>query len=212
MARALLVDHDALRDAQARGDVLEANRLLQDAFQVDVRPALAELRIRAGLPADPIGPTSRAARPRSERRPAPGRRRGELVMAAMTRLPEAAAPARIAFEAGFPRSARPGPERHPGSPSHRRCAGSPATATSRATRPSRSSSPTTIRRSRGTSTTSTSSPSSRVAASHESEHGIDPVSVGTVIFIPPGVSHEYRGCEDLSSTTACSARTSTRPS
>ena len=53
MARALLVDHDALRDAQARGDVLEANRLLQDAFQADVRPVLAELRTERGLPADP---------------------------------------------------------------------------------------------------------------------------------------------------------------
>jgi len=52
-ARALLVDTAALREAQASGDVLEANRLLQDAFQVDVRPALAELRTQAGLPADP---------------------------------------------------------------------------------------------------------------------------------------------------------------
>jgi L-rhamnose isomerase/sugar isomerase len=52
-ARALLVDTVALRDAQASGDVLEANRLLQDAFQVDVRPALADLRVAAGLPADP---------------------------------------------------------------------------------------------------------------------------------------------------------------
>ena len=32
---------------------------------------------------------------------------------------------------------------------------------------------------------------------HESEHGIVPVEAGTVVFIPPGVSHEYRGCEDL---------------
>ena len=31
-ARALLVDTEALREAQARGDVLEANRLLQDAY------------------------------------------------------------------------------------------------------------------------------------------------------------------------------------
>ena len=33
--------------------MLEANRLLQDAFQTDVRPTLAELRTRAGLPDDP---------------------------------------------------------------------------------------------------------------------------------------------------------------
>ncbi len=52
-ARALLVDRSALRAAQAEGDVLEANRLVQDAFQTDVRPLLAELRVRQGLPADP---------------------------------------------------------------------------------------------------------------------------------------------------------------
>jgi L-rhamnose isomerase/sugar isomerase len=52
-ARALLVDTDGLREAQASGDVLESNRLLQDAYQVDVRPMLAELRLQAGLPADP---------------------------------------------------------------------------------------------------------------------------------------------------------------
>jgi L-rhamnose isomerase/sugar isomerase len=52
-ARALLVDTEALRAAQAAGDVLEANRLLQDAFQTDVRPMLAELRREHGLPEDP---------------------------------------------------------------------------------------------------------------------------------------------------------------
>jgi L-rhamnose isomerase/sugar isomerase len=52
-ARALLVDTASLRAAQEDGDVLEANRLLQDAFQTDVRPMLADLRIAAGLPADP---------------------------------------------------------------------------------------------------------------------------------------------------------------
>jgi L-rhamnose isomerase / sugar isomerase len=52
-ARALLVDRPALLVAQEVGDVLEANRILQDAFQVDVRPMLAELRVARGLPADP---------------------------------------------------------------------------------------------------------------------------------------------------------------
>ena len=33
--------------------MLEANRLLQDAYQIDVRPMLAELRTERGLPADP---------------------------------------------------------------------------------------------------------------------------------------------------------------
>ncbi len=52
-ARALLVDAAALAAAQSSGDVLEANRLLQDAFQTDVRPMLASLRSAAGLPEDP---------------------------------------------------------------------------------------------------------------------------------------------------------------
>ena len=32
---------------------------------------------------------------------------------------------------------------------------------------------------------------------HASEHGVLPVEAGSVVFIPPGVGHEYRGCEDL---------------
>jgi L-rhamnose isomerase/sugar isomerase len=53
MAKALLVDREALLAAQASGDVLEANRLLTDAYATDVRPHLAELRVARGLPADP---------------------------------------------------------------------------------------------------------------------------------------------------------------
>jgi L-rhamnose isomerase/sugar isomerase len=53
IAKALLVDREALLAAQAAGDVLEANHLLQDAFSTDVRPLLAELRLARGLPADP---------------------------------------------------------------------------------------------------------------------------------------------------------------
>ena len=53
IAKALLVDRDALLAAQASGDVLEANHLLQDAFSTDVRPLLAELRVARGLAADP---------------------------------------------------------------------------------------------------------------------------------------------------------------
>jgi AraC family L-rhamnose operon transcriptional activator RhaR len=34
-------------------------------------------------------------------------------------------------------------------------------------------------------------------ALHESEQGTIPVEAGTAVFIPPGVSHEYRGCQDL---------------
>jgi L-rhamnose isomerase/sugar isomerase len=53
IAKALLVDREALLAAQAAGDVLEANHLLQDAFSTDVRPLLAELRVARGLHADP---------------------------------------------------------------------------------------------------------------------------------------------------------------
>ena len=53
MAKALLVDREALLAAQASGDVLEANRLVTDAYATDVRPLLAELRVARGLPADP---------------------------------------------------------------------------------------------------------------------------------------------------------------
>jgi L-rhamnose isomerase/sugar isomerase len=53
MAKALLVDRDALRKAQTGGDVLEANRLLKDAYDTDVRPLLGRAREEAGLPVDP---------------------------------------------------------------------------------------------------------------------------------------------------------------
>lgn len=53
-ARALLVDTEALAEAQQRHDVLGANEILMDAFQTDVRPALAEWRASRGLPADPM--------------------------------------------------------------------------------------------------------------------------------------------------------------
>ncbi|RXZ67694.1 L-rhamnose isomerase [Agromyces albus] len=53
-ARALVLDHDALREAQLSGDVLAANAVFMDAFYTDVRPALAEWRESRGLPADPM--------------------------------------------------------------------------------------------------------------------------------------------------------------
>jgi L-rhamnose isomerase / sugar isomerase len=52
--RALLVDRDALHDAQEAGDVLGANAVLMDAFWTDVRPVLARWREERGLPADPM--------------------------------------------------------------------------------------------------------------------------------------------------------------
>lgn len=54
LAKALLVDREALAAAQDRHDVLEANAILMDAFWTDVRPALAAFREERGLPADPF--------------------------------------------------------------------------------------------------------------------------------------------------------------
>jgi L-rhamnose isomerase/sugar isomerase len=54
-AKALLVDRNALAKAQNDGDVLEANTVLMDAYNTDVRPLLAEMRADAGLDPDPIG-------------------------------------------------------------------------------------------------------------------------------------------------------------
>ena len=53
-ARALLVDRSALRKAQESSDVLGAYRVLQAAYETDVRPLLAEARTRQGLDPDPI--------------------------------------------------------------------------------------------------------------------------------------------------------------
>ncbi|MFB9995428.1 L-rhamnose isomerase [Deinococcus oregonensis] len=53
-AKALLIDRDLLREAQAAGDVLGAHRVLTDAFKTDVRPLLSDLRAEQGLSTDPI--------------------------------------------------------------------------------------------------------------------------------------------------------------
>jgi L-rhamnose isomerase/sugar isomerase len=53
-AKALLVDRDALAVAQREGDVLEANAVLMDAYNTDVRPLLAEVREEMGLDANPM--------------------------------------------------------------------------------------------------------------------------------------------------------------
>ena len=55
----LLVDHEALRAAQASGDVLGANAVLMDAYDTDVRPLLAELR-GLGLDPDPMAAYARS--------------------------------------------------------------------------------------------------------------------------------------------------------
>jgi L-rhamnose isomerase / sugar isomerase len=59
-AKALLVDHDALRAAQDAGDVLGANAALMDAYNSDVRPLLRELREDMGLDPDPMAAYARS--------------------------------------------------------------------------------------------------------------------------------------------------------
>jgi len=53
-AKTQLVNRSALRQAQETGDVLGAYRVLQAAYEMDVRPLLAEVRVRQGLDPDPI--------------------------------------------------------------------------------------------------------------------------------------------------------------
>jgi L-rhamnose isomerase/sugar isomerase len=53
-AKAALVDHAALADAQRRTDIVRAEGILQDAFSTDVRPAVREWRASKKLPADPL--------------------------------------------------------------------------------------------------------------------------------------------------------------
>lgn len=49
-AQALCVDHAALAAAQQANDAVAAQEHLQDAFRTDLRPLLAEARLRAGQP------------------------------------------------------------------------------------------------------------------------------------------------------------------
>lgn len=72
-ARALLVDRDALRAAQAENDVMLAFQLLRQAYNVDVGPILAAARAEAGGAIDPIATYRRSrwrARQAQTRRPA----------------------------------------------------------------------------------------------------------------------------------------------
>lgn len=54
-AQALIVDKTALQQAQQSNDVAKAQEILQEAYRTDVRPLLAEARLRAGGALDPIG-------------------------------------------------------------------------------------------------------------------------------------------------------------
>ena len=53
-AQALLVDRTALQSAQQNNDVVRAQEILQNAFRTDVRPLVAEARLRTGGALDPI--------------------------------------------------------------------------------------------------------------------------------------------------------------
>jgi L-rhamnose isomerase/sugar isomerase len=53
-AQALCVDRSALEAAQANNDTVAAQELLQDVFRTDLRPLLAEARLRAGAALHPV--------------------------------------------------------------------------------------------------------------------------------------------------------------
>jgi L-rhamnose isomerase/sugar isomerase len=53
-AKACLVEHDALAEHQATGDVIMAERTLKRAYETDVRPLVAEARRRRGAALDPV--------------------------------------------------------------------------------------------------------------------------------------------------------------
>jgi L-rhamnose isomerase/sugar isomerase len=53
-AKALCVQRSALAELQQAGEVLLAHKLLTDAYRIDVRPLLAQVREEMGTPVDPI--------------------------------------------------------------------------------------------------------------------------------------------------------------
>jgi len=53
-AKALLIDQDALREAQLNNDVVKCQEILQGAYRTDVRPLLEKARINAGAVINPI--------------------------------------------------------------------------------------------------------------------------------------------------------------
>ncbi|GGT23175.1 L-rhamnose isomerase [Streptomyces chromofuscus] len=59
-AKALLVDREALAEAQRSGDVLGANAVLMDAYNTDVRPLLREVREDMGLDPEPLAAYARS--------------------------------------------------------------------------------------------------------------------------------------------------------
>lgn len=53
-AQALLVDRKALKQAQQSNDIVKAQEILQGAFRTDVRPLVAEARLRRGAALNPV--------------------------------------------------------------------------------------------------------------------------------------------------------------
>jgi len=53
-AQALVVDRGKLREAQQSNDITRAQELLQDSFRSDLRPLVAESRLRMGAALDPL--------------------------------------------------------------------------------------------------------------------------------------------------------------
>lgn len=53
-AKALLVDREALKEAQLKGDVVLAEEILLSAYRTDVRPLLESVREEMGLDPDPL--------------------------------------------------------------------------------------------------------------------------------------------------------------
>jgi L-rhamnose isomerase/sugar isomerase len=69
-AKSLLIDRVSLSAAQRDGDVLAGHELLLDAYNTDVRPLCAKVRVELGGAADPLGElraSRRAARMAAER-------------------------------------------------------------------------------------------------------------------------------------------------
>ena len=73
-AKAALVDHEALVQAQRKGNIVDAESCLKKAFNTDVTAAIAEWRGSKGLEADPLaahratGYAEKAAAERAKRR------------------------------------------------------------------------------------------------------------------------------------------------
>ena len=53
-AKALLVERTKLHTAQAAGDVILANRIVMEAYELDVQPLLKQVRTEMGREPDPI--------------------------------------------------------------------------------------------------------------------------------------------------------------